>query len=352
MPGGDEPHYLIITQSLLKDGDLKIENNHRSGDYRAYFAGELPKPDYRRRGRNGEIYSIHAPGLPALVAPAFAIARLSRRRRLSDPARVDRQRAGVAPRVARTAARRRRVVRLGGGHAVDERDLSQLHRLSRRAWRRDRAHRRLGAAARRAGGARAATSGLARGGCTARRWRCCRGSTRDLRCIAGSLGALVLLRLSTTRNAAGKAVAFLAIPAVSAVCWIGFFVAIYGTPDPSAPYAQRRGSAAFIPGGLAGLFFDQRFGLLAYAPVLVCAFAGLGVMVTAAVAAAARPRAAVRAGAVPARGHALRDVVGRHERAGAVLRADAADARRFRPRSLDRDPPSRDARDGCWPRWP
>src|SRR5262249_12261473 len=27
-PGGDEPHYLIITQSLLKDHDLKIENNH------------------------------------------------------------------------------------------------------------------------------------------------------------------------------------------------------------------------------------------------------------------------------------------------------------------------------------
>src|SRR5205814_4400524 len=73
VPSGDEPHYLIITQSLLKDHDLRIENNHRNGDYRAYYAGELSKPDYRRRGRNGEIYSIHAPGLPALVAPACAI---------------------------------------------------------------------------------------------------------------------------------------------------------------------------------------------------------------------------------------------------------------------------------------
>ena len=45
-----------------------------SGDYRAYFPGELPKPDFRRLGRDRQIYSIHAPGLPALVAPAFAIA--------------------------------------------------------------------------------------------------------------------------------------------------------------------------------------------------------------------------------------------------------------------------------------
>jgi len=73
VPGGDEPHYLVITQSLLLDGDIKIENNHRRGDYQAYYAGSLA-PHFIRRGRNGEIYSIHAPGLSAFVAPAFAIA--------------------------------------------------------------------------------------------------------------------------------------------------------------------------------------------------------------------------------------------------------------------------------------
>ncbi|HET6315863.1 MAG TPA: hypothetical protein VFG86_05355, partial [Chloroflexota bacterium] len=69
---GDEPHYLIITQSLLSDGDLRIENNHARHDYVAYAHGEL-KPDYLRRGRDGAIYSIHAPGLAVLVLPAFAL---------------------------------------------------------------------------------------------------------------------------------------------------------------------------------------------------------------------------------------------------------------------------------------
>src|SRR5262245_39776425 len=73
LPGGDEPHYLVITQSLLKDGDLQIENNHRARDYAQYFDADL-KPDYLVRGRNGAIYSIHAPGVSALVAPAFALA--------------------------------------------------------------------------------------------------------------------------------------------------------------------------------------------------------------------------------------------------------------------------------------
>jgi hypothetical protein len=71
LPGGDEPHYLVITQSLLYDGDLQIENNHRRGDYAAYADRDL-RPDFLKRGQDGQIYSIHAPGLPVLVLPAFA----------------------------------------------------------------------------------------------------------------------------------------------------------------------------------------------------------------------------------------------------------------------------------------
>ena len=76
-PGGDEPHYLIITQSLLADGDLKIENNHSRRGLPAFFGGHL-RPDFMKRGQDGEIYSIHAPGLSALLLARVRRRRLSR----------------------------------------------------------------------------------------------------------------------------------------------------------------------------------------------------------------------------------------------------------------------------------
>ena len=71
--GGDEPHYLVITHSLLVDQDLRIENNHQNRDYWGFHPGELPM-HYLARGRDGVIYSIHAPGLPALLLPAYGLA--------------------------------------------------------------------------------------------------------------------------------------------------------------------------------------------------------------------------------------------------------------------------------------
>src|SRR5690606_29799035 len=69
---GDEPHYLVIAQSLWRDGDFKIENNHQRGDYREYFPRDLD-PHYLTRGADGEIYSIHPVGLPIVLAPVYAL---------------------------------------------------------------------------------------------------------------------------------------------------------------------------------------------------------------------------------------------------------------------------------------
>jgi hypothetical protein len=71
-PSGDEPHYLVIAQSLLGDGDVSVLNNYRNGDYLRYYPGAL-RPHFTGMEVNGRRYSLHAPGLPALVAPAFGV---------------------------------------------------------------------------------------------------------------------------------------------------------------------------------------------------------------------------------------------------------------------------------------
>lgn len=71
-PSGDEPHYLVIAQSLWRDGDLRIENNHTRKDYAEYFARELD-PHYLTRGADREIYSVHPIGMPVLITPVFAL---------------------------------------------------------------------------------------------------------------------------------------------------------------------------------------------------------------------------------------------------------------------------------------
>jgi hypothetical protein len=71
-PHGDEPHYLMVAESLLRDGDLELASDYAEQRYRA-FTDEALSPHYRVRGRGGAIYSVHAIGLSALVLPAYAL---------------------------------------------------------------------------------------------------------------------------------------------------------------------------------------------------------------------------------------------------------------------------------------
>ncbi len=273
IPGGDEPHYLIITQSLLSDGDLRIENNHRRGDYRAYFAGDL-NPDFIRRARNGRIYSVHAPGVPALVAPAFAIggyhgvvvflilmASLAAALAWWLAWRVT---GSVAAALFGCAAvvlsppfllETFTVYPDGLGAGVV---LTGVWALLRADWEREQEQRSW-------------TPWLLHGAALATLpWMHTRFSV-----LAATLGGVILLRLAQSPNAPAKAVAFLAAPAVSAFLWLAYFVILYGTPDPSAPYGgQTQTSFAYLPDGIGGLLFDQGFGLLATAPVIVFAVPG------------------------------------------------------------------------------
>jgi hypothetical protein len=71
IPTGDEPHYLIVTQSLLQDGDFDVRNNYENRDYLEYYPDIIPDPHVIVRGERW--YPVHALGLPLLVAPVYAL---------------------------------------------------------------------------------------------------------------------------------------------------------------------------------------------------------------------------------------------------------------------------------------
>jgi hypothetical protein len=274
---GDEPRYLVVTQSLLLDGDIEIRNNHRRHDYHSYYQDELP-PHIQRLGKNGAMYSIHAPGLSALVLPAFAIG--GYRGVVVFLLLVAAAGSGLVWWLAWLATRRTDAAWFGwasvtlpvtavfASFTVFPDGVGGVLTLTG-LWA------LLRADAERQSGAERIVPWFWHGvGLAMLPWLHSRFAV-----IAGGFGAVILLRLASTRHAATKAVAFLSVPALSAMLWLGFFIALYGRPDPSAPYAAgEMGSVQWIPGGLVGLLFDQRFGLLSYAPVVACGLVGIGMM--------------------------------------------------------------------------
>jgi len=257
-PSGDAPHYLIITQSLLRDGDIRIENNHQRGEYLEYYPGAL-KPDYLRRGKNGEIYSIHAPGLSVLIAPAFflfglpgATAFLALIGSLGAAAawhlgqRITGS-AGAAwfgwacatltaplffvvsemfpDGIAAT------LVLFGMFPALDP----DIERRSWRVW---------------------LIAGIALGILP---WL---GSR--LVAIAVIAGVCLVLRVRRVSQLA----AFALPGAISATIWFLFFYVLYGTINPSAPYGSyTQMAAANLVRSVPGLIFDEQFGLISNAPI-------------------------------------------------------------------------------------
>ncbi len=75
---GDEPFYLLTTQSLLADGDFDLANQYEERSYQSFFdhpnglwRQSEPKPDH------GQLLSPHNPGLSFLVIPGFGLGGLA-----------------------------------------------------------------------------------------------------------------------------------------------------------------------------------------------------------------------------------------------------------------------------------
>ncbi|HKE86908.1 MAG TPA: hypothetical protein VKB50_24295 [Vicinamibacterales bacterium] len=65
---GDEPHYLIIAQSIAFDGDLDVANNYAQPG-NLIGAGGLQPEAHARPGPDGVLRPVHDIGLPLLFAP-------------------------------------------------------------------------------------------------------------------------------------------------------------------------------------------------------------------------------------------------------------------------------------------
>jgi hypothetical protein len=263
--GGDEPHYLVIVESLLRDGDLQIENNHQRGDYKPFFGGDL-RPDFMQRGLNGQIYSIHAPGLPVLLLPAYAAAGAR----------------GATAFICLLAALTALAIydlafALAGGRAAlwTWAGVCLSVPFVPHSW----------AIFPEMPGALLVAWGAL--------WLLRSDDPTALRWFVRGLALAVLPWLHTkfivflAIFAAGfglklwrspRRLAALAAPiAISCAAWLLSFYVIYGEFDPEAPYGAYTSIYVLtrnIPHGLLGLFFDQKFGLLFYAPVYLASIAG------------------------------------------------------------------------------
>ena len=71
-PSGDEIDYLMMAQSVWREGDLDLRDNFARGDYLEYLGGYDRMPGGTRRA-DGRSYPTHSAGLSVLLAPAYAL---------------------------------------------------------------------------------------------------------------------------------------------------------------------------------------------------------------------------------------------------------------------------------------
>jgi len=283
LPDGDEPHYLILAQSLIKDGDLRIENNHRRGDYLEYSLNAAA-PDYLRRGTNGEIYSIHAPGLAVLIAPAMWL--FGYPGVVAFLGIVAAASTAVVWYVAYLATRNAAAAWFGwaccalttpfffqatevfpDGIAATCLLIGTLPLWDGLKARSLRDLKPRAAEAKVESPRTKAIDVLSGASLAILPWL----QTR-LAVLAIAAAICVGLRVRDLR----RLLAFAAVPLISAAVWFGFFIVVYGTPNPTAPYGPyTQTSPANLIRGFPGLLFDQQFGLIPNAPVYGFVLAGL-----------------------------------------------------------------------------
>ena len=75
-PDGDEPYYLLMTESLVADRDLDLANQYADMSKSATRRPDLKPFPSDPRGPHGEQYSRHEPFLPLLMVPGYLAGKL------------------------------------------------------------------------------------------------------------------------------------------------------------------------------------------------------------------------------------------------------------------------------------
>jgi hypothetical protein len=258
---GDEPHYLLMAQSLWREGDLDLRDNFERGDYLEYTPGPVA-PHYGNPRRDGRPFPAHSPALSFLLAPLYALG--GRRLCVLALALCGAWLAHLADRLARRAGADASSARVAwmacvgppaffyGFHVYTELPSAVAVALALdRVWEGKTP-------------GRAATGALA---IAALPWL-------HLKLIpaAAVLAAVGLWRLRGRARGA-----LLAVLVIAGGLFLAWFQHVFGRPTPFAIYGglpPEFGEGSPLRAAV-GLWLDRSFGLLPWAPVFVIALAGL-----------------------------------------------------------------------------
>jgi hypothetical protein len=262
-PEGDEPHYLMVAESLLRDADVSLERDYAESRYTVFHDAPLA-PHFRVRGKDGAIHSLHAVGLSVLILPAWALfgyagvtvfmALLAALVALEvrEWVRELTGRDGLADAAGWAFVLSPPLVHYAGLVFTEVPAALALSFGLRHGRRVD-----LGPAGALAVGVAAA----------ALPW---------LNVRYAPLAVLVIAHALWRHPRARVAVAALAPAVASAAGLLVYHQVLYGFWDPRRVYGRRPELAlSTLAEGLPGLLLDQEFGLLVYAPVLALALPGL-----------------------------------------------------------------------------
>lgn len=257
---GDEPHYLLMAQSLWREGDLDLRDNLAREEYREYTPGPIA-PHWGAPRRDGRPFPAHSPGLPFLLAPIYAawgrlgcVAVLSLLAAwLSVEVRVlGRSLLGPGPDLMAWLVMMGPPVVFYAFHVYTEVPSALALTLALRLILAS------------SGSAAAAAAALA---ASALPWL-------HLKMIPAAV-ALGVVALASLRGRP-RAV-FCAVSGLAAGAFLAYYALVFGTPLPTALYGG-------VPADLAprtplralvGLLLDRSFGLLPHAPVFLLALAGI-----------------------------------------------------------------------------